>query len=91
MHPDGDMGSRTGIPDVIDERIIELIEQTRTETDQEARLEQLSELQHLCYEEVPVAFGYAPEEVFPIRECIEGAHVSAWNRPHFKHWDMSGC
>lgn len=91
MHPDGDMGSRNGIPEVIDDRIIELIDMTRTETDQDARLEQFSELQELCYEEVPVAFGYAPEEVFPHRSCVETVNVAAWNRPHFKHWDNSNC
>lgn len=91
MHPSGDMASRTGVPEHINGRIIELIEQTRTETDQDARLQQFSELQQLTYEEVPIAYGYAPEEVFPIRKCIDGVHVSAWARPHFKHWDMSNC
>lgn len=91
MHPEGDMGSRTGAPEHLSDRIIELIEQTRTETDQEARLEQFSELQQLTYEEVPVAYGYAPEEIFPHRSCVEAVHVSAWNRPHFKHWDSSNC
>jgi ABC-type transport system substrate-binding protein len=91
MKPDGDVGSRAGAPEHIGDRVIELIEQTRTETDQSARLEQFSELQQLTYEEVPVAYGYAPEEIFPIRNCVEGAHVAAWNRPHFKHWDTSNC
>ena len=89
--PDGDMGARNGIPEAISDRIPELISMTATEADQEARLEQFSELQQLWYEEAPNALGYAPQEVFPHRSCLDTQWVNAWSRPHFKHWDNSNC
>ena len=90
-HPDGGMGSRTGIPEVIDSQIPDLIEQSSTETDLEARADIFAQLQRLVYEEAPVVLGYTPEIINPWLECVEPSWSNQWIRPHWKHQDISNC